>query len=237
MTTSIFIRSYDKDFEWLGYCLKSLQRFATGFHEIVIAVPAQHAPMLKHLTAERVVPVFDDGSNGYLNQMVTKLNADLHTDADFILHCDSDTVIQKPITPETFMEGDKVRWLVSPMEQMPVEVKKAWLAVMVHCLHVWPEYEFMRKATIMVPRWAYGEFRKFVKDLHGYPIDAYIMNRPERAFSEYNCLGLFLYTYFRDKIHWHDCSKDGVPEPWEVQSWSWGGLTPEIREKLEIITA
>lgn len=232
MTCSIFIRSYEKDFPWLQYCLRSLAKYATGFSEIVIAVPEGQQHALKHLTRERVVAVHD-GQPGYLCQQADKLNADRHCKGDFILHVDSDTIITKPITPETFMEGDKARWLMTPMAHMPYEVKKAWLHVCVKTCHVWPEYEFMRKVTVMVPRWAYGEFRKFIQNLHGQTMESWVMNQPNMEFSEYNTLGLFLWTYHRDKIHWHDCSVNGVPDPWEHQGWSWGGLNDEIRGRLE----
>ena len=39
MTTDIFIKSYRGDFEWLPGCLHSIQKYATGFRDVVIVVP------------------------------------------------------------------------------------------------------------------------------------------------------------------------------------------------------
>lgn len=237
MKASLFVRSYNKDFPWLQYCLKSIHKYASGFGEIVVAVPDGQHHALAHLTAEKVVPVFDDGKNGYLLQQNTKLHADMLTRGEVVVTIDSDCVFCRPVTPETFMHGDKVRWLITPMDSLPLEIKRAWGHVMFKAVLQNPSWEFMRKCTVAVPKWAYGEFRQFMEKTHGIKLDAYIMSQPNREFSEWNTLGLFLYTHFNDKIHWHDCSTMGLPEPWEFQSWSYGGLTDEIRAKLEAITA
>src|SRR6478736_3601571 len=101
MKVSIFIKSYPGDYEWLGHCLKSIQRFATGFSEVVVALPEEH-PL--PLTSERVVYVKEWGARrlgaptiGYYHQMFVKMCADIHCpDADAILYLDSDCVINRP---------------------------------------------------------------------------------------------------------------------------------------------
>jgi len=66
----------------------------------------------------------------------------------------------------------------------------------------------------------------------------YIMSQPYREFSEFNCLGFYLYEYHRDKFEWFDTSKHPESE-WPTltvdQCWSWGGLTDEIKAKWENI--
>ena len=39
MKVSILIVTYGKDFHWLKWCLKSIEKFSTGFHELVVAIP------------------------------------------------------------------------------------------------------------------------------------------------------------------------------------------------------
>lgn len=229
MTTSIVIKSYPNDYQWLGYCLRSIQKFCTGFSEVVVILPRAH-PL--PLTAERVVLV--DMEENYLTQQVCKLNADLHSKAEFIVHCDSDCIFTRPVTPATFMHKGKARWLMTPWEQCP-DAKRAWYHVVAKLFLDVPTHDFMRKSTICCPRFAYAAFRQFILDQTGYPMDAYISNQPNREYSEYNTLGFFLWKYHREQISWHDTSTKGVPEPWEMQSWSWGGLTPEIRQKMEEI--
>lgn len=177
-----------------------------------------------------------DVPENYMTQQVAKLNADRFSKADNILHVDSDCIFIRPVTPETFMRDGTPRWLMTPWSECP-DAKKAWMHVMVKCLQECPPAEFMRKSTIISPRWAYAEFRAFIEKTHGVTMEAYVSNQPNREFSEYNCLGFYLWLYHRDKIAWHDTSVLGVPEPWEMQHWSWGGLTNELRNQMEIILA
>ena len=106
MTTDIFIRSYSGDFKWLAYALKSLNMRSKGFRDIHIVVPAGQSSLLSHLTVEKIheCPVYSDD---YLGQQITKLMADTYTDADYIMHFDSDTVLTADVTPDTFIVNGK----------------------------------------------------------------------------------------------------------------------------------
>lgn len=235
MSTAIVIRSHAPDFPWLNYCLRSIQKFATGFSEVIIMVPESQAHLLAHLTAETVVPVFD-GQPGYLCQQRDKLNADMHTKADAILHFDSDMIFTKPVTPAFFFRDGKPIWVVTPFKDKEM---RAWLHVMVKCLHQMPPYEFMRKCAVVAPRWIYAEFRQFFKSYHGMTMDDYVMNQPGHEFSEYNCLGFFAWLNFRDKFYWHDTEIEGCDWPFR-QFWSHSGtkheghLGPMAQERDEL---
>ena len=234
-STAIFIRSYRKDFEWLAYCLRSIQKYCTGFSEIIIAVPQGDAHLLAHLTEETVIPVYD-GQPGYLCQQSDKLHADFHTRADYILHVDSDSVFTTPTAPNDFL--DPVRgipiWRYVPIGSASKQEIQAWLHVMVKALQQWPENEWMRQAAVLIPRWAYKAFRDHMEKLHEMPLVAYIMNQPGNQFTEYNCMGMFLWNHFRSEIAWRN---DKIEPTYDVnrirQFWSWGGLTPEIRHQIE----
>lgn len=236
MKTAIFIRSHLPDFEFLSYCLRSIQKFATGFDRIVIAVPQGQEQHLRHLTVEKVVPVHDEAGRGYLNQQKDKLNADILTKADMVFNLDSDCVLNRPINPQMFMAGDRPRWMMTPWKDV-MEAKKNWFHIMCKCVQECPEHEFMRRHGLMIPAWAYVEFRAFIQATHGVEMQAYVMNVHGNEFSEFNCLGFYLWKFHRDKIHWHDTSVDGIPEASITQAWSWGGLTQELRNQYEILLA
>jgi hypothetical protein len=228
--TDLVIKSYPGDYEWLGYCLRSIQKFCTGFNNVIVMLPRSH-PL--PLTKETVVLL--DAPEGYLQQQVAKLNADRHTQADYVVHIDSDTIFTRPITPEFFFRNGKPVWTVTPFDESDPDEKKAWLHVMVKCLRKMPPYEFMRKCVIPVPRFIYALFREFIEKTHKMTMEQYICSQPGHEFSEYNCLGFFCWLYHRDQFHWNDTSIDGVTNwPW-LQKWSWGGLTPEIRNEFERI--
>jgi hypothetical protein len=232
-TTAIFIRSYRGDFPWLAYCLRSIQKFATGFSEIVIVIP--DTDNLDHLTAERVVKE-KEVMEGYMQQQSTKMLADTFTDADFICFVDSDCVFTEPVTPETFMTDGKVNWLHTPWSKIADGPARVWRAVMQKCIGEDPPAEFMRRQPQIIPRWALQEFRGFIAEKHGVSLEHYIKTQPGRFFSEYNTIGFYLWLHHHEKIHWMD-TEEYLPPAVLIQKWSWGGLTPEIRAELEAITA
>lgn len=228
MSCSIFVKSYPQDYQWLGYCLKSIEKFCTGFHEIVVAIPRSH-PL--PLTKEKILLL--DVPETYLSQQVTKLNADHHCEGDFILHVDSDCVFVKPTTPEDYIKNGKPDWWMADWDSINDggKTKKAWFHVMAKCLQDCPQYEFMQRVDVCCPRDLYGEFRAFIERTHGIPMDAYVMNQPGHEFSEYNTLAQFCHTYHHDRFNWIDVSEN-KPEPSVRQYWSWGGLTPEIEKEI-----
>lgn len=234
-SAAIFIRSYAKDFPWLQYCLRSIQKYSTGFSEVIVAVPEQDVPLLKDLTAETVIGVHDV-QPGYLGQQISKLTADHHTQADFILHFDSDCVFTKPVTPAALMVNGYARWLYTPWEELDAQAKRTWYGVMAKCLLESPPYEFMRKACIIAPRWAYAAFRGFIQATHGMSMEDYVLQQPSNQFSEFNCLGFYLWLHHRNEIEWHD-TRAGLPDYGEIQHWSWSGISPNIRKQLEGATA
>ncbi len=236
MKVPILIRSYAPDFEWLSYCLKSIHKFASGFQEIVIITPEADAPLLGHLTAERVIPVHD-GVPKYLCQQSDKLHADIHCpNADFICHIDSDCILTQPVTPQTFMRDGKPLWLMTPWKDC-FESKKTWAHIMLKCVQEYPEHEFMRRHGQLLPRWAYGAFRDFIQNAHGMTMTEYVMSQPGHEYSEFNTMGFYLWLYHRDKISWWDTSVEGVPPAVMDQHWSWGGMTQELRNKLAVSLA
>lgn len=232
MRTVIFIRSFRKDFEYLSFCLRSIQKYARGFDEIVVVVPEGHEKELQHLTAERVTTTHD-GHPGYLAQQDTKVHADTYAPhADFLVHIDSDCVFTQPVTPETFMREGKPLWLVTPWTHMSADDKRSWYHVMCKCVQDCPPYEMMRRHGICLPRWSYKAFRDFIQKTHGITATEYIMSQPAHEFSEFNCLGFYLWLHHRDKFSWWNTAEEGVPPTVLDQYWSHEPMSDETRRKL-----
>lgn len=230
MTCDIFIRSYDKDFEWLSYCLRSIQRFATGFRSIVVVTPHGQVPPTG--TAEVCYQVAEIGDQ-YLQQQSDKLHADHFTDAEFILFMDSDTIFTRPICPDdVIVDNRKPRWLMTPYSSLSGDDVMVWKTVTEKVIGHWVYFEFMRRHPLVVPRWALREFREWVHKVHGYTLERYIMNQPDRHFSEWNAIGAWLWHYHPSRIHWMNTETD--PGTCFVhQSYSYGGLNPDLRQHLE----
>ncbi len=73
--------------------------------------------------------------------------------------------------------------------------------------------------------------------LHGMSLKEYIAKQPRGQFSEWNAIGAWAYYYAPHHFSFWNTEEKGVPQPFVHQSWSWGGLTPEIRDKMERILA
>lgn len=230
MTTDIFIRSYDGDAEWLRYCLRSIQRFATGFRRTVVVVPHGHHPPTGD--AEMVFYVAETGDQ-YMQQQSDKLHADHFTDAEFILFQDSDTIFTRPITPDMVIRDNRRPvWLYTPYTSLGNDESQLWKKITGKIIGHPVEHEFMRRHPLVAPSWALREFRTWVHRVHGVSMERYVMTQPDHDFSEWNALGAWLWYFHRDHIVWQNTDED-MGTVFCHQSHSWGGLNEHIRANLE----
>lgn len=232
LTTDIFIKTYEKDFEWCDYCVRSIAKYASGFDLVNIVSPVMPPFLSKFTAMYRMKPEY--GENGYLSQEVFKLKSDEFTDADYILFMDSDTQFVRSVTPETFFKDGKIVWMITPYS----ETKAPWKPITEKFLKMPVEYETMRRHPIVVPRWVLAEVRDFCQKTHNMSIEEYVMSQPAHEFSEFNVLGAYAYHFHRDRFYWVDTSK--VPESeWPIltvnQEWSHNPLDDAMKAKLENI--
>ena len=240
MAYDIFIRSYYKDLEWLGYCLASIDRFCSGFRSVIVVVPQASWSRLRelgHVASNVRFDVCDNYRDDYLGQQVTKLHADLYTDADLICHVDSDCIFARPFSPADLLHESRCRILMRPIEslghlrpwQRPTETFLGWKIL----------YDFMQHPPFTFPRRIYAEIRNHVLRVHSIDLPRYITSQPPRGFSEFNVLGAYAYERHRDWFTWVDVTAD-ISREYAARCqwyWSWGGLTPKIRQEIEIVLA
>lgn len=233
MTCDIVIRSYEGDFDWLTYSLRSIARFATGFRRVVVIVPDGQVPPTG--TNETVFHV-KERMEGYMHQQLSKLHADAFSDADYLLFQDSDTIFTRPITPrDVITQGGKVHWLYTPRASMGSgadtwrkETEKAMLQPV--------EHEFMRRHPFCVPRWALEGLRAWFWRAHGQSLESYIAEQQDRQFSEWNVLGAWLWLHHHSRANWINTDVElGVP--FVIQHYSWGGLKDDTRKLMEAALA
>jgi FkbM family methyltransferase len=240
----IFIRTYPGDYDWLRYCIRSIEKYVTGFRKIWMISPSRPpewfsaagvsaAPI--HIANMEWKQMNDESPDGYLAQQITKLYADVITDyqPDFILHIDSDVILNRPVTPGDFISNDKVVWPYTPYDR----IETPWQPITEKFMGASVQYEFMRRLPIMVPRWLYSKLREFAHKRHGMPISQYIINQTQRSFSEFNALGAYAYAYHRDSFDWVNTLAPslGYNETFARQFHSWSGITPEIKSEIETI--
>lgn len=257
-TCDIFIRTYPGDYEWLTYCLQSIDTYCKGFRKVTIVSPAA-APAWFDIRKDHWAGQFpmewkvmnEETEDGYLSQQIHKLYADVITDyqADFILHVDSDTLFTRPVTPLDYFlvkypppddqnwhspwEGAKLIWYYTPY----TAIETPWQPITEKFMDAPVHYEFMRRLPMMIPRWLYPKVREFCYQKHGVIISEYVRMQPHRSFSEFNALGAFAWhnnQTYKDKIEFMTTGQP-MPEPLARQFFSWGGITPEVKKEINLI--
>ena len=71
VSCDIMIRSYWRDFAWLEYCLRSIERYCTGFRAVIVAIPKKSVPWLRRhrpLPSHVRLVVCPDYDDDYLGQ-------------------------------------------------------------------------------------------------------------------------------------------------------------------------
>ena len=219
--TDIFLKTYSRDAEYHAYCLKSIEKFCSGFRSVRV--------------------INDEHPQGYLWQQAVKMDADRLTwregdsEDDFFLMTDSDTLFTEPVTPESFMREGKPIWLYTPWtpEMLDHAGMRAWQKVMKDFTGVEPHAEFMRRQGFMFPRKVLASMRDYCFEHHGKSLCEYIMN--SGAFSEYNALGFYCWLHHHDEFYWLDTSKEELPPLRLKQFWSWDSVEKNLTEINEIL--
>lgn len=168
-------------------------------------------------------------------QQSLKLHADHFTDAEFILYQDSDTIFTQPVTPATFIaDNRRPVWLYTPYAELGNDESQLWKEVTSKAIGCPVENEFMRRHPFCVSRMLLREFRAWMHRANGTTAERYVMSQPAHEFSEFNVLGAWLWHHLPDFVEWKR------PEDFPTyvhQSYSYGGLNPDLRAHLEAALA
>lgn len=232
MTVDWFYKTYPADFPWMVFSLRSLQKFATGFRKIVVVCSEQQPPTG---TAEQVYMAHESG-DPYMTQQLIKMHADCFTDAEFIAYMDSDTILTTNVTPDSFIVHCRRPIAYFTPYASLGEKDRIWQKPTSDFLGEQVTNEFMRRHPFVIPRKLLSEFRAFCWQQHGHSIESYVRGLGTRDFSEFNAIGAYLFKYHHDKMEWRNTDEQ-MGESFVMQSWSYGGITPEIRATMEGILA
>ncbi len=226
MSSSIFIKTWDGDLEWLQYCLKSIKKYVTGFDEIVIAADNSCFGKVKALVTEdvKVYPVVN-WDNGYIQQQWVKINADMYCESEYILFVDSDCVFHTPCTPESFMRDGKA--ILLKTEYGNLGGGEVWQSVTSAAVGWGVDYEYMRRLPAMYRSDSLSNFRDMFPKLYGY-----LRGVTDKNYSEFNAIGAFIDRFEQPKYYVSD-TKVWMQPTVARQFWSWGGITPEVLTEIE----
>jgi hypothetical protein len=229
--TSVFIRTYEGDLEWLRYCLASLHRNLAGWDEIVICIPEGQADKLRGLVTDEKVVTCPMYADDYIGQQVSKLQAHRHVRGDFVLFVDSDVVFHPGSHVSAYFQDGKPVILKESYARLSSRHPELnflkWQDVVNLVFGSRPSHEYMRRAPQL--------FRTstLVALDRAFPgLEAHALRQPHRLFSEFNVLGYFAEQNEPDRYAFVDLGRDPLPANPATQNWSWGGITPEIFAQL-----
>ncbi|MGB2712155.1 MAG: hypothetical protein WBC33_11645 [Conexibacter sp.] len=232
----IVIRSYSRDFRWLGYCLDAVRRWCSGFRQVVVVVPERSKTRLSRwgLRPDCLI-VCCDYPDDYLGQQVTKLYADHVTDAALIAHLDSDCIIRGPLRPADLCDEHGLpRMVITPTSCF--RGRGPWQDHTERFLG-WPvSFDYMRSQPLLYPRWLYPQLRRHARARHGVALDDYVLNQGPLGFSEFNALGAYAHRHHPDAFAWQISVNQGYEETHARVFWSWEGITPATERELVGLT-
>jgi hypothetical protein len=231
MPTSIFIRSYHKDIEWLKWCLKSIEKYCTGFCELVLCYPQGQSAAFSGINFSK----FEfhkitslDYRRDYLGQQVSKLMAYKHCKGDFILYVDSDCLFNDHVTPETYQVNGKPILYKTPYELVGDAI--CWKPITELAVGFEVNFEYMRSFPFLFHK---DSVKNAVEKYIPYNIEYFILDRRANSFSEFNFLGALIEKNESSKYHIIRTDTEAMYDRHLTQRWSWGGLTSDVVDQIK----
>lgn len=195
----------------------------SGVDERILITPCGHIP------SDETLSYFDshvqtiERTQGYVAQQLDKLNAWQYTDCDYLLYSDSDVMFTSDWDARSRITDGKCLLYRSRYSDIP-QWAWHWRDVVEQYIGIRSEWEYMRSHPIVHPRECPERM------LAAFPsIVARAERISDRAFSEFNLLGVFAENFLSDRYTFSDAMPD---QPCKVY-WSHGGLTPEIKAEIE----
>lgn len=256
MSYTIVYKTYKPDLKWLKYSLLSLQKFVTGFEEIIIYCHDVCCGELYALTSQleiacRIIDVSYD-YNGYMKQMVVKATCYKDVNTKYIVMVDSDVIFNNNICVSDLVEPDgKIKWYYLT-SLPPGDIHLVWK----------DSYENMTK-TVQDRHYMMNHFpfvftteslkcanEKFI-EIHGIDYAEFckkgcgkfnikthesVTSRfldLAKIFEEFEWIGFYC-QHFSDDYIFIDSNLRTKSSP-ATQFWSHGGITEEIKGKIDTI--
>lgn len=225
---TLFVRSYYKDFEWLDYSVKSMRKNLTGISERILAVP-QHTVVPASISSFFDHIVYTEETHpGYIAQQLDKIRAYKYCSNDYILFSDSDCIYYKPFDVHAMLDDGRCILYKTHYEELrshPTAFN--WNNVVRVAIGIQPTFEYMRCMPLL-----HHKDTLRVVDGHGL-FNKYIA-RKNIELSEFNIIGTIAEHILPHLYTLKDTIK-GLPQyPLPKQYWSWGGITSNIREELNV---
>lgn len=227
---TIFIKTYVADLPWLEYCLASILKYAPTVPVVIVADYPCRRTMAKwnlsglNVSIHYVRPTY----HGYLYQQEVKMRVFDYVSSEYVIFIDSDCMLTGPLDQNALIRDGKPTILMTPYEDIP-EVM-FWKQATDEASGLDVEFEFMRRNGLVYRtesiRAMWNEWSsRFMPQLR---------NAKDRRFSEFNLMGAWCYYHEREKYNFIN-TRDEIPPHPIRQFWSYGSITPEIRQEMNTI--
>lgn len=257
--TTILIVTFARDMDFLRYCLASIEKFCTGFHEVVLAVPSHERGRYEWVPARVRVGYFDEiPGKGMLCHEREILRADEWCpEASHILHVDADVCFWDKTTPADFFREGRALNVCELYAKIRNPNRHLWKRAVEDMIGVSPHADFMVRHPQMHLREVYAKAREMIQKRTGREWDKWVVsgrNEYPQQIAEFPCLGTVAFRHFNQQYHFeeYDKAKDanecGQPsmDAWQfiyrrgrdkvVECWSHGGIE-RYRDLLDSVLA
>ena len=223
----IFIKSYYKDFKMLNYCLKSIEKYLTGYNKIIIVIPKKDYQIYQsivHTDLPIELHVVEEYGDGYLYQQFIKMTAYKYCDSQFIMYVDSDCIFDKHINIENLVSNGQPEILYTHYSKVDEAI--CWKQCTERFMNDVVEFEFMRRLPLIY-------HRETLETIHNLEpnLESVVMN--SGRFSEFNALGAWAFVHQKDKYSFVNTDNWKPVDPLGVQLWSHCTKNQTPLEKLE----
>lgn len=240
MTADILVISYPGDYEWLRWSMKVLKKNLTGYRNVHLVLQGQsEGCKLPDIDMDNVTVHYapEPKMPGYYAQQALKLNADKYTDAEYIVHVDSDFFFKDPCdVSEFFIEGVPA-WLWSWYSDLGDTVP--WRAPTERATGEKVDREYMQCLPQIIRRNLYEKVRQRILDTHSLSVDDYFEQEAAagRKVSEFNQMGHIAFTQSHENYRWVDRNREEwAPGHHKVrQMWSKAPAKDHLHAIMEML--
>lgn len=224
------IRTWRGDGHWLVYCLRSIEKFVPKalYRKIIITYDERDDLFFKNFLPQfqatlplKIIPQKDTcirpGPNqgGYYSTMWSKYHTDLLSDADYFIHVDSDTIFNRPVSLNDFVDQQyRVYVKKVPFADLTADYLK-WKIAAQELLNESATYETMTRFPFVYPRDLYTNIRKHIEQVHKKSFLQ--VARITTYFSDHSSFGAYLVAHMAEQ--YVDYAADA--DEFIYQSWSW----------------
>ena len=200
-TVDIYIRTYIKDFDILRYCLLSIKKYLSDYRKIIVNVRSKELALLTESLSDleffneiTFVGSHDyDDSIDYCGQQICKLEADLYTDADYVLFVDCDCIYSDYTSVYNYFNNETGKLYLLKCEWEKIPSTNFWKNCLIE-LDLLTDYELMRRLPQMYPVYVFKNIRAYIENKCGKRYIEGILDIFHKCeFSEFNTIGSYIF--------------------------------------------